>query len=117
MSPALANGFLTIGQPRKSAEVFLEHRRSTNSSFLGKVRQDLTEEVAPGLDLDISILLADGSKFIASLENVVQCYIPDSHPYQIHMTCKCFLPFYEWSFHSLLFFNSLKQSAFSVALL
>ena len=44
-------------------------------------------------------------------------YIPDSRPYQIHMTCKCFLPFYEWSFHGLLFFNSLKQSAFSVALL
>ena len=75
VSPALANGFLTIGQPGKSAEVFLEHRRSTNSSFLGKVRGDLTEEVAPGLDLDISILLADGSKFIASLENVVQCVV------------------------------------------
>ena len=31
--------------------------------------------MASGLDLDISILLADGSKFITSLENVVQCFV------------------------------------------
>lgn len=55
--------------------MFLEHRRETHSSFLGDVRGDLTEEVTLELDLEIGILLADGSKSTASLGNVVQYFV------------------------------------------